>query len=1075
MNQFDTRLLLRSVALYIIAAMLLLVLTTATSTSFIQKQRQTKKEQEYVAQIHKSMEHIVGKYIKNYISLVGRLVETSAIVKKVKLKDREGLYNLLKDKYRAMQEEEEYFQIMHIHLADGTSLLRMHQKEQFGDEIAKLRPMLSEIHTSHKILKGYETGKHGNVYRILHPIFDEEQNYIGAMEVGLNPNFIIRDVFEINGFSGLVFIKDDSLQLYPASSDVLIDGYSLQSKLTPELKKITAVLKRDAYLKDGTEIVIDDARYKIHLFVLYDFENSPKVKLLFFQDISEAGILRSYMLYIVLGSIGFILAVVSLLVYRRLEKYQKRVSNIYDKQIQKLDESENRFRLLYDKAPNAYQSLDVNGDILSVNSKWCEELGYTQEEVIGKDFSSFIVLENREKFRENFTAFKESGSVCGVEFEMICKDLTHITVEVDGNIIYTENGEYSHSQCTFTNITMQKELEAKLKFNDSYLQGIFDVDQNIMITTDCENIDRANPAMLSFFGFDSLEAFKNEHSCICDYFLEAEDNIWPIMNGVSWLKYILDSEEKYHKVCMKKDTKVYHFIVSAELLQVDEKQRSVVVFTDVTQMKELDERLEFAVNGTNDGIWDWNIDKQTVYFSPRWKSMLGYEDNELSNEFKTWENLIHPDDLEETYKKIEINHTLHDDIYENTHRLRHKDGHWVWILARGKSIFNEDGKAVRMVGFHTDISKSKNLEEELRASKELFNLFIENIPHAVVIKDENFNIVYANSHIGKYVDHDIVGTKAMKNVNKETAQEIYKLSREAQKNGVAEKIINIHIGNRSGYARILAFAIPKGSDEIWVGMLYIDITENYMDKEKLKKQEDIMIAQSRHAAMGEMISMIAHQWRQPISVIAMDANNILADIELETVDERTLQDGAEDIINQTQELSKTIDDFRNFFKPERIYEEVLVKDVINDALAVIGKSLENNNVEVTLEIEQEAKMVTYARELMQVVINIIKNSKEALLDKKPEDKKISLSVKSDEKSVSIAICDNAGGISSEVIGEIFNPYFTTKGSKNGTGLGLYMSKTIVEKHLDGRLNVCNQDDGVCFEIKLPTSLEKLEH
>ena len=246
-----------------------------------------------------------------------------------------------------------------------------------------------------------------------------------------------------------------------------------------------------------------------------------------------------------------------------------------------------------------------------------------------------------------------------------------------------------------------------------------------------------------------------------------------------------------------------------------------------------------------------------------------------------------------------------------------------------------------------------------------------------------------------------------------------------------------------------------------------DITELQTAHNNILKKDEIILVQSRHAAMGEMISMIAHQWRQPISVIAMNANNILADIELDLLNPDNLQEISEDIIYQTQELSKTIDDFKDFFKPNRDVENVFLKDIISDALNIIGKSLESNNIEMTLDIDESIEIKTFSRELMQVIINIIKNSKEALIEKKIVSKQIVIQLKKLQKSTELSISDNAGGINSDIMDKIFHPYFTTKNEKNGTGLGLYMCKTIVEKHLNGVLSISNTDEGACFKISLP--------
>jgi|GEM_PF-3510127 len=235
----------------------------------------------------------------------------------------------------------------------------------------------------------------------------------------------------------------------------------------------------------------------------------------------------------------------------------------------------------------------------------------------------------------------------------------------------------------------------------------------------------------------------------------------------------------------------------------------------------------------------------------------------------------------------------------------------------------------------------------------------------------------------------------------------------------------------------------------------------------LKAQENILISQSRQAAMGEIISMIAHQWRQPLSVIAMGANNIMADIELDMIDNTTLQNNAKEILNYTKELSKTIDDFKNFFKQTEETEIVSPKDIINEAFDIIGKTLEDSNIDIITHFHSDKKIKIYSSELKQVIVNIINNAKEALICKDIKNKKIEVSIKDNNNNIYIDICDNAGGVPSDIMDKIFNPYFSTKYEKSGTGLGLYMSKTIIEKHLNGIIEVENSKYGACFKIKLP--------
>lgn len=249
-----------------------------------------------------------------------------------------------------------------------------------------------------------------------------------------------------------------------------------------------------------------------------------------------------------------------------------------------------------------------------------------------------------------------------------------------------------------------------------------------------------------------------------------------------------------------------------------------------------------------------------------------------------------------------------------------------------------------------------------------------------------------------------------------------------------------------------------------------DITEQIELKEEIKKQQELVLAQSRHAAMGEMISMIAHQWRQPLSVIAMGANNIIADVHLETVTNESLMESSEEILEETQYLSQTIEDFRNFFKPSHGLETIALRDIFKDTYKIIGKSLSHANIQLVEDINCDKVIETYARELMQVFINLLKNAKEALVEHKEENRKIEVTCSELEDRVMICFQDNAGGIKDDIIAKVFDPYFSTKDEKVGTGLGLYMSKTIVEKHLQGTIRVRNSDDGVLFEIILPLKI-----
>jgi signal transduction histidine kinase len=253
-----------------------------------------------------------------------------------------------------------------------------------------------------------------------------------------------------------------------------------------------------------------------------------------------------------------------------------------------------------------------------------------------------------------------------------------------------------------------------------------------------------------------------------------------------------------------------------------------------------------------------------------------------------------------------------------------------------------------------------------------------------------------------------------------------------------------------------------------IGKLISNPIEKLAEAEvKLKMQEKILIAQSRQSGMADMTSMLAHQWRQPIAVIAMGANNMLANVELDNLESESIKRTVNKILKQTAYLSKTIDDFGNFFSPSKNKELLLVNDILEESFSVIGKSLENNKITVEKEYRSETPTLLYRNELLQVFMNILINAKEVLMESPTKDPLISVLTREDKESIYISICDNGKGVPEDIIHRIFEPYFSTKEEKNRTGLGLYMSMTIVQNHLHGSISVENREEGgVCFIIRL---------
>ena len=237
-----------------------------------------------------------------------------------------------------------------------------------------------------------------------------------------------------------------------------------------------------------------------------------------------------------------------------------------------------------------------------------------------------------------------------------------------------------------------------------------------------------------------------------------------------------------------------------------------------------------------------------------------------------------------------------------------------------------------------------------------------------------------------------------------------------------------------------------------------------IEVDKNRKKDKAILQQSRLAQMGEMLSMIAHQWRQPLAAISSVSTNIILKAKLNKLDNKSSIELANKIAQYTQHLSSTIDDFREFFKPNKGKRETTYDEVISSVLNIAKISLTNNNIKLITNLQSKERFLTYPNELKQVILNLIKNAEDILLERGIEDPTITIETKENI----LRVKDNAKGVPKDIIEKIFDPYFSTKTKKDGTGLGLYMSKTIIEEHCKGKLRVYNDEFGAVFEVELPT-------
>ncbi|NTW98909.1 MAG: hybrid sensor histidine kinase/response regulator [Geobacteraceae bacterium] len=240
-----------------------------------------------------------------------------------------------------------------------------------------------------------------------------------------------------------------------------------------------------------------------------------------------------------------------------------------------------------------------------------------------------------------------------------------------------------------------------------------------------------------------------------------------------------------------------------------------------------------------------------------------------------------------------------------------------------------------------------------------------------------------------------------------------------------------------------------------------------MEVDKNLEKDRIMAHQSRLAAMGEMLSNISHQWRQPLNNVSLIVQNLRVEFEDGSLDADTCRSYVDECMKALSYMSRTIDNFREFYHPDQARQSFALPSAIADAISLVREELESHGIGIETVNGYDSCIHGYKNEFSQILLNIIANAKEAILARQPEAPLIKVLTSRKGESAAVTITDNGGGIPPELIDKIFDPYFTTKFMSQGTGVGLFMSKMIIEKHMGGKISITNNGDGAEVTIELP--------
>ncbi len=378
---------------------------------------------------------------------------------------------------------------------------------------------------------------------------------------------------------------------------------------------------------------------------------------------------------------------------------------------------------------------------------------------------------------------------------------------------------------------------------------------------------------------------------------------------------------------------------------------------------------------------------------------------------------------------------------------------------------NEEEKDKRIVELEKELASNKKLIEQFKG-------LLDSIPDPVFMKDENLLWIYGNPVILNLYNinpNNYIGKSEDKLLPIEFAKSCMlsdEKARDAKCISKSEERARDENGNIHFYE---VFKVPFYENEEFKGLIGVgrDITETKIARQNLEKaleQQKLLTQQSKLISMGEMMENIAHQWKQPLSTLFTVVTNINMQLQMNDITNQDLAKNITLMLNNINYMNQTIDDFKNFFQEDKIKKDFFFKQIIEKSLVIADGYLKELNIEVEVNIQEDIEYNGYKNELIHVILNLISNSKDALLSKK-DNRKIFINLYKKNKTFCIKFSDNAGGIPSNIINQIFEAHFTTK-KELGTGIGLYMCKIIIDS-FKGDICVTNNENGAVFTISLP--------
>ncbi len=473
-------------------------------------------------------------------------------------------------------------------------------------------------------------------------------------------------------------------------------------------------------------------------------------------------------------------------------------------------------------------------------------------------------------------------------------------------------------------------------------------------------------------------------------------------------------------------------------------------------------KLKAILGNIPDLLWIKDVDGVYITCNRRFEDFFGAKGKDIIN--KTDYDFVDKE-LADFFRIHDIKAMDSDKPLSNFEEITFaNDGHKEYIQTTKSKVIDSNGNIIGVLGIGRDITKQRDKELKLFEQQQELESIYNTTKDGLAIVDIKTNFIKVNKaycDITGLSEEELLQTSCFALSDPQDLERVTAIMSEFMEKGIIDNFEKVCIiKDRKINVALSASWMP---DKKHILLSMKDITKNKLFDE-----------QSKLAAMGEMIGNIAHQWRQPLSVITTISSGIKVRSEYEQLENYDIVADMNIIMEQAQYLSQTIDDFRNFIRDTNEVQNLSIKNTIEKTLTILHSAMINNGITIIRDLKDDMNINGYENELIQSFINIMNNAKDAIKEhlKNDDEKLIFINTSKEKSSLIITIKDNGGGIPNDIIHRIFEPYFTTKNKSVGTGIGLSMSyKMLVERH-NASIDVYNEEyiynnknyKGACFKI-----------